>query len=146
SEFMPHELVQTIRPESTMMRYRRRLVDRALALARIMIPLGSYTMKHNDAADMEATAWPELAVIHHYEPTEQAAGLLELIEDLESKLQAITGYAAVSLQHNAGSQGEYAGLQAIRQYLNSQGETQRDICIIPASAHGTNAASAVLAG
>lgn len=146
SEFMTHEIFQTIRSESTMMRYCRRLADRDLALDRTMIPLGSCTMKLNAAAEMEATAWPEFAGIHPYAPTEQAAGWIELIEDLESKLEAITGYAAVSLQPNAGSQGEYAGLQAIRQYLNSQGETQRDICIIPASAHGTNAASAVLAG
>lgn len=146
SEFMTHEIFQTIRSETTMMRYCRRLADRDLALDRTMIPLGSCTMKLNAAAEMEAITWPEFAGIHPYAPVEQAAGWRELIEDLEEKLEAITGYAAVSLQPNAGSQGEYAGLQAIRQYLEAQGETQRDICIIPASAHGTNAASAVLAG
>lgn len=146
SAFMTHEIFQTIRSETTMMRYCRRLADRDLALDRTMIPLGSCTMKLNAAAEMEAITWPEFAGIHPYAPVEQAAGWRELIEDLEEKLEAITGYAAVSLQPNAGSQGEYAGLQAIRQYLEAQGETQRDICIIPASAHGTNAASAVLAG
>ncbi|HIW47496.1 MAG TPA: aminomethyl-transferring glycine dehydrogenase [Candidatus Yaniella excrementigallinarum] len=146
SEFMTHEIFQTIRSETTMMRYCRRLADRDLALDRTMIPLGSCTMKLNAAAEMEAITWPEFAAIHPYAPSEQAAGWQELIKDLESKLEAITGYAAVSLQPNAGSQGEYAGLLAIRQYLDAQGETDRDICIIPASAHGTNAASAVLAG
>ncbi|GAA2043897.1 aminomethyl-transferring glycine dehydrogenase [Yaniella flava] len=146
SEFMTHEIFQTIRSETTMMRYCRRLADRDLALDRTMIPLGSCTMKLNAAAEMEAITWPEFAGIHPYAPLEQAAGWQELIKDLESQLEAITGYAVVSLQSNAGSQGEYAGLQAIRQYLKAQGEMERDICIIPASAHGTNAASAVLAG
>ena len=146
SEFMTHEIFQSIRSETTMMRYCRRLADRDLALDRTMIPLGSCTMKLNAAAEMEAITWPEFAGIHPYAPEEQAAGWLELINDLEAKLEAITGYAAVSLQPNAGSVGEYAGLLAIRHYLEDQGETQRDICIIPASAHGTNAASAVLAG
>ncbi len=146
SEFMTHEIFNTIRSEMTMMRYCTRLANRDLALDRTMIPLGSCTMKLNAAAEMEATTWPEFAGIHPYVPAEQAAGWRELIADLESKLEAITGYAAVSLQPNAGSQGEYAGLLAIRHYLQDQGETDRDICIIPASAHGTNAASAVLAG
>lgn len=146
SDFMTHEIFNSIRSETTMMRYCTRLADRDLALDRTMIPLGSCTMKLNAAAEMEATTWPEFAGIHPYAPAEQATGWLELIEDLESKLEAITGYAAVSLQPNAGSQGEYAGLLAIRHYLENQGETDRDICIIPASAHGTNAASAVLAG
>ena len=146
SEFMTHEIFNTIRSETTMMRYCRRLADRDLALDRTMIPLGSCTMKLNAAAEMEAITWPELAGIHPYVPTDQAAGWLEMIEDLEAKLEAITGYAAVSLQPNAGSVGEYAGLLAIRHYLIDKGETDRDICIIPASAHGTNAASAVLAG
>jgi len=146
SEFMTHENFNTIRSEMAMMRYCTRLANRDLALDRTMIPLGSCTMKLNAAAEMEATTWPEFAGIHPYVPADQAQGWLELIEDLESKLEAITGYAAVSLQPNAGSQGEYAGLLAIRHYLEAQGETDRDICIIPASAHGTNAASAVLAG
>ena len=146
SEFMTHEIFNSIRSETAMMRYCTRLADRDLALDRTMIPLGSCTMKLNAAAEMEATTWPEFAGIHPYVPADQAAGWRELIEDLETKLEAITGYAAVSLQPNAGSQGEYAGLLAIRHYLQDKGETGRDICIIPASAHGTNAASAVLAG
>lgn len=146
SQFMTHEIFESIRSETTMMRYCRRLGDRDLALDRTMIPLGSCTMKLNAAAEMEAMTWPEFAGIHPYAPIEQAAGWQELIKDLEEKLEAITGYAAVSMQPNAGSQGEYAGLLAIRQYLKAQGDTDRDICIIPASAHGTNAASAVLAG
>lgn len=146
SEFMTHEIFNTIRSETAMMRYCRRLADRDLALDRTMIPLGSCTMKLNAAAEMEAITWPELAGIHPYVPNDQATGWLEMIKDLETKLEAITGYAAVSLQPNAGSVGEYAGLLAIRHYLIDQGETDRDICIIPASAHGTNAASAVLAG
>src|SRR5699024_2814359 len=146
SDFMTHEIFNSIRSEMAMMRYCTRLADRDLALDRTMIPLGSCTMKLNAAAEMEATTWPEFAGIHPYVPADQAAGWRELIEDLEAKLEAITGYAAVSLQPNAGSQGEYAGLLAIRHYLQDKGETDRDICIIPASAHGTNAASAVLAG
>ncbi|GAA4116368.1 aminomethyl-transferring glycine dehydrogenase [Enteractinococcus coprophilus] len=146
SAFMTHEIFNTIRSETTMMRYCRRLADRDLALDRTMIPLGSCTMKLNAAAEMEAITWPELAGIHPYAPDDQAAGWIEMIKDLESKLEAITGYAAVSLQPNAGSAGEYAGLLAIRHYLIDKGEEDRDICIIPASAHGTNAASAVLAG
>lgn len=146
SEFMTHEIFNTIRSETAMMRYCRRLADRDLALDRTMIPLGSCTMKLNAAAEMEAITWPELAGIHPYAPNDQATGWIELIKDLESKLEAITGYAAVSLQPNAGSVGEYAGLLAIRHYLLDKGEDDRDICIIPASAHGTNAASAVLAG
>ncbi len=146
SEFMTHEIFNSIRSETAMMRYCRRLADRDLALDRTMIPLGSCTMKLNSAAEMEAITWPELAGIHPFAPDDQAAGWIEMIKDLESKLEAITGYAAVSLQPNAGAVGEYAGLLAIRHYLIDQGETDRDICIIPASAHGTNAASAVLAG
>src|SRR5690625_5574369 len=111
---MTHEIIQRIHTESTMMRYSRRLASRDLALDRTMFPLGSCTMKLNAAAEMEATTWPEFAGIHPYVPADQAQGWLELIEDLESKLEAITGYAAVSLQPNAGSQGEYAGLLAIR--------------------------------
>ena len=129
-----------------MMRYLRTLSDRDLALDRTMIPLGSCTMKLNSAVEMESITWPEFASIHPYVPAAQAQGWHELIDDLEAKLVAITGYAGISVQPNAGSQGEYAGLLAIRRYHDANGDAQRTICLIPASAHGTNAASAVLAG
>ncbi|MBE1515543.1 aminomethyl-transferring glycine dehydrogenase [Nesterenkonia halotolerans] len=146
SEFMTHEIFHQIRSETQMMRYLRRLSDRDLALDRTMIPLGSCTMKLNAATEMEAISWPEFAGIHPYAPAQQTTGWRELIADLESRLAEVTGYSAVSIQPNAGSQGEYAGLLAIRQYHLAQGDAARDICLIPASAHGTNASSAVLAG
>lgn len=146
SEFMTHEIFHQIRSETQMMRYLRRLSDRDLALDRTMIPLGSCTMKLNAATEMEAISWPEFAGIHPYAPAEQTTGWRELIADLEFRLAEVTGYSAVSIQPNAGSQGEYAGLLAIRQYHLAQGDAARDICLIPASAHGTNASSAVLAG
>ncbi len=146
SEFMTHPIFHEIRSETQMMRYLRRLADRDLALDRTMIPLGSCTMKLNAATEMEAISWPEFAGIHPYAPAHQTAGWRAMIEDLESKLSAVTGYAEVSIQPNAGSQGEYAGLLAIRRYHLSNGDAERDICLIPASAHGTNASSAVLAG
>lgn len=146
SEFMTHEIFNSIHSESQMMRYTTRLANRDLALDRTMIPLGSCTMKLNAAAEMEPITWPEFANIHPFVPADQASGWLELIDTLEGWLAEITGYAGVSVQPNAGSQGEYAGLLAIRRYLESQGEGQRRICLIPASAHGTNAASAKLAG
>ncbi|MDZ5077800.1 aminomethyl-transferring glycine dehydrogenase [Nesterenkonia sp. HG001] len=146
SEFMTHPIFHEVRSETQMMRYLRKLADRDLALDRTMIPLGSCTMKLNAATEMEAISWPEFAGIHPYAPAEQAAGWRALIEDLEAKLTAVTGYAAVSIQPNAGSQGEYAGLLAIHQYHLANGDADRDICLIPASAHGTNASSAVLAG
>ncbi|EXF26264.1 glycine dehydrogenase [Nesterenkonia sp. AN1] len=146
SEFMTHPIFHEIRSETQMMRYLRRLSDRDLALDRTMIPLGSCTMKLNAATEMEAISWPEFAGIHPYAPAEQTTGWREMIADLESRLAEVTGYAAVSIQPNAGSQGEYAGLLAIRQYHLAQGDAARDICLIPASAHGTNASSAVLAG
>ncbi|WP_022871926.1 aminomethyl-transferring glycine dehydrogenase [Nesterenkonia alba] len=146
SEFMTHPVFHSVRSETQMMRYLRKLSDRDLALDRTMIPLGSCTMKLNAAAEMEAISWPEFAGIHPFAPEHQTTGWRALIEDLEDKLAEITGYAAVSVQPNAGSQGEYAGLLAIRQYHLANGEAERDICLIPASAHGTNAASAVLAG
>ncbi|WP_218221942.1 aminomethyl-transferring glycine dehydrogenase [Nesterenkonia sp. Act20] len=146
SEFMTHEIFHQIRSETQMMRYLRRLSDRDLALDRTMIPLGSCTMKLNAATEMEAISWPEFAGIHPYAPAGQTTGWRELIADLESRLAEVTGYSAVSIQPNAGSQGEYAGLLAIRQYHLAQGDAARDICLIPASAHGTNASSAVLAG
>ena len=146
SDFMTHPIFNTISSETQMMRYLRRLSDRDLALDRTMIPLGSCTMKLNSAAEMESITWPEFASIHPYAPAEQTEGWRELITDLEGRLTAITGYAGVSIQPNAGSQGEYAGLLAISDYHASRGEGQRNVCLIPASAHGTNAASAVLAG
>ncbi|HUH53963.1 MAG TPA: aminomethyl-transferring glycine dehydrogenase [Microbacteriaceae bacterium] len=146
SDFMTHQIFNTMRSETQMLRYMRRLADRDLALDRTMIPLGSCTMKLNSTAEMESISWPEFAGIHPYVPAEQSEGWRELIADLESKLVEITGYAAVSLQPNSGAQGEYAGLLAIRRYHLANGDTDRDLCLIPASAHGTNAASAVLAG
>ncbi|WP_344883501.1 aminomethyl-transferring glycine dehydrogenase [Zhihengliuella alba] len=146
SDYMTHPIFHTVRSETQMLRYLRRLSDRDLALDRTMIPLGSCTMKLNATAEMEAISWPEFCAIHPYAPEHQTAGWRQLISDLERRLAAITGYAAVSIQPNAGSQGEYAGLLAIRQYHVANGDVDRDVCLIPASAHGTNASSAVLAG
>ena len=134
------------RTETSLMRWLRRLADADLALDRTMIPLGSCTMKLNAAAEMEPITWPGFADLHPFAPEADAAGTLELIADLERWLAELTGYAAVSLQPNAGSQGEFAGLLAIAAYHRSRGEAHRDVCLIPASAHGTNAASAVMAG
>ncbi|HET8930773.1 MAG TPA: aminomethyl-transferring glycine dehydrogenase [Acidimicrobiales bacterium] len=134
------------RSETSMMRYLRRLADADLALDRTMIPLGSCTMKLNAAAEMEPISWPEFAQIHPFAPAHQRAGYSQMIADLEDALCAITGYAAVSLQPNAGSQGELAGLLAVRAWHRSRGELGRDVCLIPSSAHGTNAASATMAG
>ena len=128
------------------MRYLRTLADRDLALDRTMIPLGSCTMKLNAATEMEAVTWPEFSSLHPFAPAEQTAGSRQLIKELSDWLVAITGYDAVSLQPNAGSQGEFAGLLAIRNYHDSRGDQARKICLIPSSAHGTNAASAVMAG
>ena len=146
SDFLTHPIFTSIHSETQMLRYLRRLADRDLALDRTMIPLGSCTMKLNSTAEMEAISWPEFAGIHPYAPESQTRGWRELIEDLERRLVEITGYAGVSLQPNSGAQGEYAGLLAIRGYHRSRGDEQRTVCLIPASAHGTNAASAVLAG
>ena len=146
SEFMTHPVFSLHRSEHSMLRYLRRLADRDLALDRSMIPLGSCTMKLNATTEMIPITWPEFSAIHPYAPEEQVAGYLELIDDLAGYLCRITGYDAVSLQPNAGSQGELAGLLAISAYQGSLGEGHRDICLIPSSAHGTNAASAVMAG
>jgi len=146
SPFLTHPVFHTHRSETALMRYLRRLSDRDLALDRTMIPLGSCTMKLNAAAEMEPITWPEFAGIHPFAPLDQAAGHLRVIHDLETWLAELTGYDAVSLQPNAGSQGEFAGLLAIRAYLREQGQGYRDLCLIPSSAHGTNAASAAMAG
>jgi glycine dehydrogenase len=146
SEFLTHPAFTEYRTETEMMRYLRSLADKDIALDRSMIPLGSCTMKLNAAAEMEPITWPEFSRQHPFAPASDTPGLHKLIADLESWLTAITGYDAVSLQPNAGSQGEYAGLLAIQAYHTERGEPDRDVCLIPSSAHGTNAASAALAG
>ena len=146
SEFLTHPVFSAYRSETAMLRYLRTLSDYDIALDRSMIPLGSCTMKLNAAAEMEPISWPEFAGLHPFAPADQAAGYRELIEGLQDALIAITGYHSISLQPNAGSQGELAGLLAIRHYHRSRSEPERTICLIPESAHGTNAASAVLAG
>ena len=146
SDYLQHPVFNTHRSETQLLRYIRRLSDRDLALDRTMIPLGSCTMKLNATAEMEAISWPEFASIHPFAPDSQTEGWRELIDGLEADLAEITGYDQVSIQPNAGSQGELAGLLAIRGYHLSRGDDQRNVCLIPASAHGTNAASAVLAG
>jgi glycine dehydrogenase len=144
--FLSHPVFSSYRSETAMLRYLRRLADRDIALDRSMIPLGSCTMKLNAAAEMEAITWPEFAGLHPFAPPEQTLGYRQLIGELSAALAEMTGYEAVSLQPNAGSQGELAGLLAIRGYHRSRNEPERSICLIPESAHGTNAASAVLAG
>ena len=129
-----------------MLRYLRRLADKDLALDRTMIPLGSCTMKLNATSEMEPITWPSFADVHPFAPDDETIGYRQLIDDLENALAEITGYDAVSLQPNAGSQGEFAGLLAIKAYHESRGDSDRDVCLIPSSAHGTNAASAVMAG
>jgi glycine dehydrogenase len=146
SGYLTHPVFSEHRSETAMLRYLRRLADFDIALDRSMIPLGSCTMKLNAAAEMEPVSWPEFAGMHPFAPAGQAGGYLELIESLEHRLARLTGYDAVTVQPNAGSQGELAGLLAIRGYHASRGEEGRDVCLIPESAHGTNAASAVLAG
>ncbi|MCK2022276.1 aminomethyl-transferring glycine dehydrogenase [Microbacterium sp. kSW2-24] len=145
-EFLTHPVFHAHRSETAMMRYLKSLADRDYALDRGMIPLGSCTMKLNAATEMAAITWPEFAGIHPFAPASDVAGYLELIDQLEAWLAEVTGYDAVSLQPNAGSQGELAGLLAIRGYHLANGDEQRTVCLIPSSAHGTNAASAVLAG
>ena len=144
--FLTHPVFNSYHTEHEMLRYLQRLVSRDYGLAHGMIPLGSCTMKLNAAAEMIPVTWPGFADLHPYCPPEQAQGYAKLFEDLESWLAEITGFAAVSLQPNAGSQGEYAGLMAIRSYHHANGDTQRTKCLIPTSAHGTNPASAVIAG
>ena len=146
TQYLQHPIFHVHRSETSMLRYLRALSDKDLALDRTMIPLGSCTMKLNATAEMEAISWPGFADIHPYVPADQALGYAELVSTLEAQLAEITGYAGVSVQPNAGSQGEFAGLLAIKGYHRSRGEGHRDIVLIPASAHGTNAASAALAG
>ncbi len=144
--FLQHPVFNSFPSETAMMRYLRRLADKDYALDRGMIPLGSCTMKLNAATEMAGITWPEFAGPHPFAPRADVEGSLELIDQIEEWLVKITGYDTVSLQPNAGSQGEYAGLLAIRGYLASRGEGDRDVCLVPSSAHGTNAASAVNAG
>jgi glycine dehydrogenase len=146
TEFMTHPVFHAHRSETALLRYLRALSDKDIALDRSMIPLGSCTMKLNATAEMEPITWPEFAGLHPFAPVEDADGLLSVVHDLERWLAEVTGYHAVSLQPNAGSQGEFAGLLAIRGYHHSRGDARRDVCLIPSSAHGTNAASAVMAG
>ncbi|MEN9679659.1 MAG: glycine dehydrogenase, partial [Actinomycetota bacterium] len=146
SEFLTHPIFNSLHNETAMLRYLRTLADRDLALDRTMIPLGSCTMKLNATTEMEAVTWSEFANLHPFSPKNDSAGTRKLISELSQFLTDITGYDAVSLQPNAGSQGEFAGLLAIRKYLDSNNGKDRRICLIPSSAHGTNAASAVMAG
>ncbi|MBQ0866204.1 aminomethyl-transferring glycine dehydrogenase [Streptomyces sp. RK75] len=145
-EYLTHPVFHEHRSETAMLRYLRRLADRDYALDRGMIPLGSCTMKLNATTEMEPVTWPEFGALHPFAPAEQAEGYLTLIRELEERLAEVTGYDKVSLQPNAGSQGELAGLLAVRAYHRANGQAQRTVCLIPSSAHGTNAASAVMAG
>ncbi|HAV63628.1 MAG TPA: glycine dehydrogenase (aminomethyl-transferring) [Verrucomicrobiales bacterium] len=146
SDFLTHPIFNRHHSETEMLRYLRRLESRDLSLCHSMIPLGSCTMKLNASSEMFPVSWPEFGALHPFAPVEQSKGYAKLFADLEQWLAEITGFDAISLQPNAGSQGEYAGLLAIRDYLDANGGTGRDVCLIPTSAHGTNPASAVMAG
>ncbi|MGW7006678.1 aminomethyl-transferring glycine dehydrogenase [Streptomyces sp. NPDC054933] len=145
-DYLTHPVFHQHRSETAMLRYLRRLADRDYALDRGMIPLGSCTMKLNATTEMEPVTWPEFGALHPFAPIEQAEGYATLIRELEERLAEVTGYDKVSIQPNAGSQGELAGLLAVRAYHRANGDTERTVCLIPSSAHGTNAASAVMAG
>jgi glycine dehydrogenase len=146
TRYLEHDVFHMNRAETEMMRYMRRLADRDLALDRAMIPLGSCTMKLNSAAEMMPVSWRDFSQIHPYAPVDQAQGYAELIGDLNAKLCTITGYDAISMQPNSGAQGEYAGLLTIRDWQKARGEGQRNVCLIPVNAHGTNPASAQMVG
>jgi glycine dehydrogenase len=146
SKYLTHPMFNSYHSETSMLRYIRSLSDRDLALDRTMIPLGSCTMKLNATSEMIPVTWPQFANIHPFAPLDQSKGYKKMIDQLSKWLVEVTGYDAVSLQPNAGSQGEFAGLLAIRNFLDNKGEQHRNICLIPSSAHGTNAASAVMAG
>ncbi len=146
SAFLTHPVFNSYQSETDMMRYLKKLENRDLALNRTMIPLGSCTMKLNAAAELFSLSWPEFAALHPFVPADQAEGYLELIQTLEKDLCEITGFAAMSFQPNSGASGEYTGLLVIRAYLHAKGESHRNLCLIPSSAHGTNPASAVMAG
>ena len=146
SRFLTHSVFNSFYCETEMMRYLKRLESRDLSLATSMIPLGSCTMKLNAAAEMLPITWPEFSRLHPFAPRQQALGYQTLFNQLESALAEITGFTGISLQPNAGSQGEYAGLLVIRAHHESRGQAHRNICLIPTSAHGTNPASAVMAG
>ena len=146
TDYLQHDVFHMNRAETEMTRYMRRLADRDLALDRAMIPLGSCTMKLNAAAEMMPISWPEFAALHPFCPPDQAEGYRLLIDDLSARLAEITGYAAISMQPNSGAQGEYAGLLTIAAYHAANGQSQRDICLIPVNAHGTNPASAQMVG
>jgi glycine dehydrogenase len=146
SEFLTHSVFNTHETETEMLRYLKKLESRDLSLTTSMIPLGSCTMKLNATAEMFPISWPEISKLHPFAPTEQTVGYAEMCEQLENWLAEITGFDAISLQPNAGSQGEYAGLLAIREYHASRNEGHRNVCLIPTSAHGTNPASATMAG
>jgi glycine dehydrogenase len=146
SKFLTHPIFNTHDTETEMLRYLKKLESRDLSLTTSMIPLGSCTMKLNATAEMFPISWPEISKLHPFAPSDQTAGYKEICQQLEEWLAEITGFAAISLQPNAGSQGEFAGLLAIREYHASRGEAHRDVCLIPTSAHGTNPASAIMAG
>src|SRR6266699_1799416 len=146
SEYLTHPIFNTHDTETEMLRYLKKLESRDLSLTTSMIPLGSCTMKLNATAEMFQISWPEISKLHPFAPPDQTSGYMEICQQLEDWLAEITGFAAISLQPNAGSQGEFAGLLAIREYHASRGEAHRNVCLIPTSAHGTNPASAVMAG